>query len=152
MATLVEILTRPETRPRVVRACTDLIAAEVESKGGLGGVAVKGAYRLVQAVKPGMVGEVVDRLLPEFAAALEAFYAASVAAAEASRVPLAHAFTGLLGERKAAVAEALLGVTDRRAQKASGPLQKTYSKLRSGAHGHVEAAVPGLGRTLAPFL
>ncbi len=152
MPTLVEILTRSETRPRVVRACNELIAAEVDSKGGLGGVAVKAGYRLVQAIKPAMVSEVVDKLLPEFAAALEPFYAASVAAAASRGQPLSHVFTAHLGERKGAVAEALLGVTDRRAEKASGPLQKTYGKLRGSAQGHVEAAVPGLARTIAPFL
>ena len=42
----------------------------------------RGPYRLVQAVRPSMVSHVVDRLLPEFAAAMEPFYAASVALAE----------------------------------------------------------------------
>lgn len=152
MATLVEILTKPETRPRVVRACADLIAAEVDRKSGLSGIAIKGAYRLVQAVRPSMVPHVVDRLLPEFAAAMEPFYAASVTAAEGRGQPLSHVFPAHLGDEASAVAESLLAVTDRRAEGASGPVKKTYTRLRSSAHEHVSAAVPGLGRTIAPFL
>jgi len=150
MATLVEILTKPETRPRVVRACNELIAAEVAAKGGLSGIAVKGAYRLVLTIKPAMVSEVVDKLLPEFAEALEPFFAAS--AAPAGELPRARAFAELLVAQRGLVSEALLSVTDRRAAKASGPLQKTYAKLRGSAQEHVDAAVPGLARTISPFV
>jgi archaeosine-15-forming tRNA-guanine transglycosylase len=149
MASLVEILTNAETRPRVVRACNELIAAEVAAKGGLAGIAVKGAYRLVQAIKPAMVSEVVDKLLPEFAAALEPFFAASAAAGDQ---PRSRAFAELLVAQRGPVSEALLSVTDSRAAKASGPLQKTYAKLRGSAQEHVDAAVPGLARTISPFV
>ncbi|MEZ4452032.1 MAG: hypothetical protein R3B09_21390 [Nannocystaceae bacterium] len=152
MATLVEILTKPETRPRVVRACAELVAAEVDRKSGLSGIAIKGAYRLVQAVKPTMITDVVDRLLPEFAAAMEPFYAESVERAESRGQPLAHVFPAHLADSAPAVAEALLKVTDRRAEGASGPVLKTYRKLRGSAAEHVTAAVPGLARTIAPFV
>jgi len=152
MASLVDLLTASETRPRVVRACSELIAAEVDSKRGISGIAVKAGYRLVKAIKPTMVTDVVDRLLPEFAAAMEPFYEASVVAAEAEGRPLARVFADRLTGDDAAVAEALLQVTDRRAEKASGPLLKTYKKLRSSAHEHVRLAVPGLARTIAPFV
>jgi len=152
MASLVDLLTTSETRPRVVRACCDLIEAEVDSKRGISGIAVKAGYRLVRAVKPTMVAEVVDRLLPEFAEAMDPFYATSVAAAEADERPVSRVFAERLVEDEAAVAEALLQVTDRRAEKASGPLLKTYKKLRGSAHEHVKQAVPGLARTISPFV
>ena len=152
MASLVELLTAPETRPRVVRACADLIAAEVHSKRGISGIAVKAGYRLVRAVKPTMVTDVVDRLLPEFAAAMEPFYVESVSLAAAEQRPLSRVFAERLTGDAGAVAEALLQVTDRRAEKASGPLLKTYKKLRSSAHDHVTQAVPGLATTIAPFV
>jgi len=152
MASLVDLLTTSETRPRVVRACCDLIEAEVDSKRGISGIAVKAGYRLVRAVKPTMVGEIVERLLPEFSEAMEPFYAASVAAAEAEERPVSRVFAERLTRDDAAVAEALLQVTDRRAEKASGPLLKTYKKLRGSAHDHVKLAVPGLARTISPFV
>jgi hypothetical protein len=44
------------------------------------------------------------------------------------------------------VADALLGITDRRAQRAKNQLVKgTYEKLRGQAKKHVETAVPRLG-------
>ena len=45
------------------------------------------------------------------------------------------------------VADALLSITDKRAQNAKNQVVKgTYEKLRSGAKKHVEAAVPRLGQ------
>ena len=152
MASLVEILTTSETRPRVVRACADLIDAEVASKRGISGLAVKAGYRLVRAVKPTMVSDVVGRLLPEFAGAMEPFYEASLEVATAESRPLARVFAERLTSDDVSVAEALLQVTDRRAERASGPLLKTYKKLRGTALEHVRLAVPGLAKTISPFV
>ena len=79
------------------------------------------------------------------------FYAASVEEAARNRRPVAHTFADHLVAEGDAVADALLAVTDRRAEKASGPLLKAYRRLRSTAKEHVKAAVPGLARTIAPF-
>lgn len=152
MATLVEIFTRPEVRPQVVEACASLIDAEVQSKTGLSALAIKAGYKLVNAIRPRMVHDVVDRLLPEFAEALEPLYAESQEQAGRAGTPLAEAFASKLNEDEPRVAAALLTVTDRRAAKASGPLRKTYDRLRGSAETHVLAAVPKLAGTLGPFL
>lgn len=152
MATLVEIVTQPEIRPQVVRACESLIDAEVASKSGLSALALKAGYKLVRAVKPTMVGEVVDHLLPEFAEALEPFLVECREQARGGGRPLPQIFEAKLAGDPARVAAALLSVTDRRAARASGPLHKTYDRLRSTADEHVRAAVPGLARALAPFV
>ena len=65
--------------------------------------------------------------------------------------PLPAVFEAQVAGDPPRVAGALLSVTDRRAQKASGPLRKTYDRLRDTADAHVRAAVPGLARALAPF-
>ena len=75
MARLAEILTQPEIRPQVVKACAVLIDTEVQSKSGFSGLAVKAGYKLVKAVKPTMIPEVVDKLLPEFAEAMQPMFA-----------------------------------------------------------------------------
>ena len=152
MATLVEIFTQPEVRPQVVRACVSLIDAEVKSKSGLSALAIKAGYKLVVAVRPSMVTEVVDRLLPEFAEAMEPMFADSRGRAEVDAQPLPEAFSARLLEDPPAVAQALLSVTDRRAARASGPLRKTYDRLRDSAETHVRAAVPALARGLTPFV
>ncbi len=152
MATLAEILTQSETRPRVVKACVELVESEVASKRGLSGAAVRTGFRVVKAVKPTMVADVVDRLLPEFAAALEPFHSESRERAESGGRPVGETFAAALASEKRRAAEALLVVTDRRAEKVSGGIKKAYQRLRGTAQGHVEAAVPNLGRTLGAFL
>ena len=152
MASLAESLNHPEKRPRVVRACVELVEAEVAGKRGLSGAAVRAGYKVVRAVKPTFAGEVVDRLLPEFATALEELYREAVVRAEADGRPVPESFRLHLEANAPRAAEALLVVTDRRAEKVSGPVKKAYQRLRGVAGGHVEAAVPGLARTLAPFL
>ena len=67
MPTLKEILTVPGTRPKVVVDCVALVQEEVDSKGGLTGLAIKGAYAVVKAVKPGFVAEALDDMLDDFA-------------------------------------------------------------------------------------
>ena len=50
-------------------------------------------------------------------------------------------------------ADALLGVTDRRAERSSHTtLKKLYAKLRPTAKKHVVDALPGLARTIEPYL
>lgn len=141
--TLSEKLLDPTVRPQVVQDCVQLVDREVASKSGLTGMAIKAAYAVVKAVKGGIIPEVVEGLLPDFAARLEPFYAAwQVAPA----VPL----PSYLEPRADAVAEALLAITDERAQKTkNATLRKTYEKLRPMGKKNVEQAMPRLGSLLA---
>src|SRR4051812_49744978 len=109
MPTLREILTVPGTRPKVVVDCVTLVQEEVDSKGGLTGLAIKGAYALVKAVKPGFVSEAVDGMLDDFVKRLEPFHAA----AQVKNEPVGPAMNARAGE----VPPALPGISDRRAQR-----------------------------------
>src|SRR4051812_7635578 len=141
MSTLKEILTRPGTRPQVIADCERLIDEEVSSKG-LTGIPIKAAYAIVKAVKPGFVPEVIDHMLDDFADRLDPIYQTAVTKNE----PVSAYFNARTGE----VAEALLAITDLRAQRAKNQaIKSTYEKLRSSAKKHVEAAVPRLGRLVA---
>jgi len=151
--TLIEKLTTSEVRPKVIRACEDLIEAEVAAKSGIAGLAVKAGYKVVKALKPGMIAELVGHFLPEFAEALEPIHAESVDEASRSKEPLSRVLTERLEGDRTRAAEALLSVTDRRAQSAKNrTLKKAYDKLRPSAVSHVEAAIPGVARTVAPFV
>ncbi len=153
MSTLADKLTAPDVRPRVLQACEDLVESEVHGKSGLTGMAVKGAFKIVKAVKPGIVQELIDHLLPDFAEALEPLHGASLDAARDSGTPVPEAFERHLVSREDETVDALLAVTDRKAEHArTKALKKAYEKLRGAAKGHVAAAVPGLARTLAPFV
>lgn len=149
MTTLAEKLTAPPVRSKVVAACVDLVEREVEAKKGLSGVAIKAGFKVVQALKPGMIANVVDMLLPEFAGALQGIYDKTT---QGAANPSA-AFTDYLASHTDEAADALLHVTDSRADRAkNATLKKTYQRMRGSAKENVATAVPGLARTLAPFL
>jgi hypothetical protein len=144
MPTLTEILLIPGNRPKVVTDCVQLIDEEVASKGGLTGLAVKGAYALVKAVKPGFVNEAVDHMLDDFVKRLEPFWAD----AQSKNEPVGP----LMSSRAPEVADALLTISDERAQRTRNQgLRKAYDKLRPTGKKHVEAAVPRVGRLIGKY-
>jgi hypothetical protein len=141
MSTLKEILTSPGTRPQVIADCERLIEEEVDSKG-LAGLPIKAAYKIVKAIKPGFVSEVIDHMLDDFAERLDPIYQAALSRNE----PVSAYFNARTGE----VAEALLSITDARAQRAKNQtLKSAYERLRSSAKKHVELAVPRISRLVA---
>jgi hypothetical protein len=145
MGSLADRLTSTQNRSRVVQACVELVEAEVASKKGLAGVAIKAGYKVLDALKPGMVANAVDKLLPEWAEALQPIYDAN------QRDP--DRFCAHLREHPGETADALLSVTDTRAEQADNKtLKKTYERLRSTAKDNVAAAVPGLASALRPWL
>jgi len=73
MPTLTEILLVPGNRPKVIGDCVQLITEEVDSKGGLTGIAVKATFAVVKAVKPGFINEAVDHMLNDFVGRLDPF-------------------------------------------------------------------------------
>lgn len=153
MATLTEKLTTPDIRPKVIRACEDLVAAEVANKKGLSGAAIKTGYKVLKAVKPGIISEVIDRLLPEFTDAIESLHAESMSLSEQGGPPPGPSFVAHLTDNDDRAARELLSVTDKRAQNAQNrTIKKTYDRLRGSAEQHVKAAVPDLARTIAPFV
>lgn len=141
MSTLKEILASPGTRPQVIRDSEQIIEEEVASKG-LAGIAIKGAFAVVKAIKPGFIPEVIDGLLDDFADRLDPMYQA----AKAKNEPLTAYFNTRAGE----AAEALLGITDQRAQRAKNHIVKSaYEKLRPMAKKHTEAAIPRVSKMIA---
>ena len=137
MPTLPELLTT-DKKEQVVDDCCALIDAEVKDRGGISGLAIKAGYGAVKGIKPGFVRTVVTDLLPEFAQALDPVWQD----AKKDGKPVAPFFSSNSGR----VAEALLAITDAKAQKSkSGAVKGTYEKLRGSAKKNVEAAVPRLG-------
>ena len=53
MATLQEMLLRPDVQPRVVSDTLALVDSELASKSGLSGTAVKVAFKAITAFAPG---------------------------------------------------------------------------------------------------
>lgn len=144
MTTLTEILLAPGTRAKAIPDCVRLIDEEVDSKGGLSGLAIKGAYMVVKAVKPGFITEAVDHMLDDFVRRLEPFHTEAQQKSE----PIGP----FLNARAGAVADALLAISDERAARAkNATVKKAYEKLRPTGKKNVEAAVPRIGRLLAKY-
>lgn len=139
MSTLETILTDPARRPAVVADLNELVGQEVKDKGGMSGAAVKLGYQTVSKIRPGVVPAAVDRMLPQFAGALQPFYADF-------RTTTGGDFGSYLVSREGEAADALLAVTDRRAEgSSSDALRKAYAKLRPNAQKNVVEALPRLG-------
>ena len=113
MPTLKEIVLVPGNRPKVIADCVKVIEEEVDAKSGLTGLAVKGAFAVVKAVKPGFVPEAVDHMLDDFVGRLEPFWSD----AQTRNEPIGPLMNGRAGE----VADALLAISDERAGRAQEP-------------------------------
>jgi hypothetical protein len=137
MATLQDLLGAPAKRGAVIDDALRVLDAEVDSKGGLSGIAIKTAYKIVKGISPDFLQKTVDHLLNDFLNALDPLYQEAVQKGTDPKQ--------LLLQNPGRVADALLAITDGRARNANNPaVKKTYEKLRDGAKKHVEAAVPRL--------
>ena len=138
-ATLQEILLAPETRPQVTADCLTLIQQEVSSKSGVSGATVKLAYKTVKAFASGYLQSMVDTLLPDMIAKLEPFWA-DFSASGASD------FGDYLVKRGDEVSEALLSVTDHRAESSNkAAVVKAYRTVRGGAAKNIKSSLPAVG-------
>jgi hypothetical protein len=141
VSSLRERLGGGEKRRQVIDDACEVLELEVKDKSGLTGLAVKGAYAVVKGVRPGFVRQAVDPLLDDFLDALDPFVEESLAKNQDS--------SSFVRQNASRVANALLAITDRKAQRAeSAMVRKTYEKLRPTAEKHVEAAAPRLGALL----
>jgi hypothetical protein len=143
--TLHEILLTPDTEPSVVADCLTLIEQEVAGKSGISGAAVKVAYKTAKAFAKGYLQHTVESLLPDLVTQLEPFWADFSASG-------ASGFGDYLAKRGDEVSEALLSVTDARAQISSRPvIIKAYGTVRGGAAKHIVAALPNVGALVEKY-
>lgn len=138
-----ETLLAPDRRLRTVDDFVGLVEAEVASKSGLGGAAVKAAFGAATKINPKIVRRAVSSMLPDFLDGLEPLWTARADAAFADTLVL----------RSTEATEALLSVTDGRAAKPKhAALARIYSMIRPKAAKHVTEALPRLGRTIEQLM
>ena len=139
MSDLKSLVCEEPTRGQLVDDCVRLVDQEVSMQRGVSGLAIKGAYKAVKKLKPGFVRAAVDGLLDGWLEKMEPFYKSwdkDEKSFETHLTPQSHA-----------VADALLEVTDRRAEISKyKSAAKMYSKLRPSAQSHVSKAVPKLAQ------
>jgi hypothetical protein len=137
MLSLREQIGSGDKRNAVVEDGIKVLDEEVGEKSGLSGIAIKGAYKIVQGVRPGFIREAVNHLLDDFLDAMNPIYQE---AAEKKQPAGAY-----LRQNSSRVAQALLAVTDQRAARVESQIvKKTYEKLRPMAQKQVEGATPRL--------
>lgn len=137
---LADALKDPQKKTAIIDDALQLVDAEVASKSGISGFAVKKGYDAIKSIKPGFVREAVERLLPDMAVKVEPIWEEG----KKSGQPRAH-----LEKNRGPVADALLSVTDAKVEHAKSSLVKsTYKMLRGSAKKNVEEAVPRLGGLL----
>jgi hypothetical protein len=134
-----EILLAPQTQPAVVADCLKLIDQEVAAKSGVSGAATKLAYKTASTFASGYLQSTVESLLPDLVTKLEPFWAGYLASGAAG-------FGDYLAKRGDEVSEALLSVSDERAQRSDrAMIIKAYRTVRAGAAKNVTAALPAVG-------
>lgn len=148
MATLNDTLMKDGVRGRVIDDAVVLIDQEVGDKGGISGLAIKGGYAFVKAIKKGFVRDALEGLMDDFISRLDPFYQEHLEATGS-----AAGFGDAMVKQKSAVADGLLGVTDdRRNRSSNAGLRKAYDKLRPVAKANVEQAVPRLSKLVQKHL
>ena len=137
--TLPDQVLTDEKRPKVVADCQVLLERQVASKRGISGFAVKAGFKVVKKLNGGrLIPKAINDLLPEFTEAMEPFHARFRASDSPS-------FAAFVRGQEAALAAALLSVTDGKAAHAKNAVLKgVYNKLRPAAQRHIEVAVPEL--------
>lgn len=142
MQSLAEKLLTPENRPVLIADCVEVLNAEVKSKSGVSGFAIKAAFKAITAVKRDIVQVSIEGLIDEFVARLEPFYA--------RHVESGGDIGAFVVRESDAIADALLAITDERARTTPHKtLVKAYQKLRPQGKKQVIAAMPRVGTMLA---
>ena len=137
---LSEVIQDKAVRNSIVDDCTQLIDEQVSAKSGLGGMALKATYGVVKNIGAGYIPGAIKRMLPEVCASLDPMWAEGVQAGD----PVQY-----LSQNQSRTADAILAVTDKRAEKTSSKaVRSSYNKLRKSVKSDVEAAVPRLAQIL----
>ena len=135
-----EVLLKPPKREEIVRESQQVLDAEVADKKGVSGLAVKGSFKIVKGIRPGLIPQVIDGLLDDFMEKIEPFWQTWKDDDKGGSCKQHFIDNG------PAVADALLDITDARAKRNKNKiLVKTYMKLRPRGREHVIASMPRVG-------
>jgi len=135
MGSLVEVLKDQSVRPLIIADCEKMLDAEVADKKGLTGIAVKGAFKTLKAIKPGMIKHTLDDLIDELAEKVDPFWQDCQKQGANPRT----FFTA----NSTSIANALLGITDGRAKQSKFKnIVRAYNTLRPKAVQYIGDAMP----------
>jgi len=137
MSSLSEVVQDDAKRRAVIDDCARLLDAEVASKRGITGFAVKAAFKAVKSVRPGMIPMSIDALIDDFSVQIDPFWADCQSTGADPK--------SFFQQNDRNIANALLKVTDDRAARSTQRVLKgAYGKLRGQAMDHISQAMPQL--------
>jgi hypothetical protein len=146
MTTLADILLAPGRREALVRKTATWVERHVERTSGLRGMALKTGLSAVRSARPDAVERTVDRLLPEFARALEPMFADF-------RAGGGRDFGAYLAQHRDEATGALMAVADARAAASSHrALAAGYRRLRGTLESELRGLLPEIARMMAAEL
>lgn len=132
--TLQAVAADPTRRAAVAKAGAEELSAVVSDIGGVKGIAVGAALKVVTKLRPNFVQDNVNAMLPAFATALDPHLEAGRASGDVTSHMISNADQ---------IADDLLAITDRKANASSNTVAvQAYNKLRPSAKTHVVGAMP----------
>ncbi len=148
MKSLKEIIEDPNVSQSVLTDGLRVLDEEIAKRSGIGGMAIKGAYKVIKNIQGGRTLEkAVKVLMPEFIDKLDPYF---VRFQEEGK---GKTWEEYLRPHYDALADELLAVTDRKIQGTDNrAVRKTYDKLRPKARKEVTASLPALTRMMERYI
>ena len=148
MKSLKELIDDPKVSKSIVADGLRVLDEEMAKRSGLGGLAIKGAYKVVKNVQGGKTLEkAVEILIPEFIDKLDPYYGRFQEEGKGKT------WTEYLQPHYGTIADELLSVTDQRVQGTDNrAVRGTYDKLRPKARKEVIASLPALSGMMERYL
>ena len=148
MKSLKEIIEDPKVSQSVLADGLRVLDEEIGKRSGIGGMAIKGAYKVVKNVQGGRTLEkAVKTLMPEFIDKLDPYFARFQEEGKGKT------WEAYLRPHYDSLANDLLAVTDRKIKETDNrAIRKTYDKLRPRARKEVIASLPALARMIEKYI
>jgi hypothetical protein len=142
MTTLADILLAPEKHDALVARTGEWVERYVHESSGLRGMALKAGLAAAKAARADAVPRAVNRLLPEFANALEPYWQRFRASGETD-------FSAYLKRHAREATAAMMAATDTRiAASPNKALHAGYKRLRGTLASELEKLLPQIARMI----
>ncbi len=148
MKSLKKIIEDPSIMQSLVADSLRVLDEEVARRSGLGGMAIKGPYRVVKNVQGGRILEkAVRALVPEFVDKLDPYYI------RFQKDGAGKTWEEYLRPHHLTLSDELLSVTDRKIRETDNRVVRgAYDKLRPKARKEVAASMPALTRMMERYI
>ena len=148
MKSLKEIIEDPKVSHSVLTDGLRVLDEEIGKRSGIGGMAIKGAYKVIKSVQSGRTLEkAVKILMPEFIDKLDPYFARFQEEGKGKT------WEEYLRPHYDSLSDEFLAVTDHKIRETDNrAIRKTYDKIRPKARKEVIASLPALARMIERYI